>query len=635
MRRRYGPPPPHMGRRGTRRFAREMARAEAMYMYRQRLLWGGTSWLARWSWTHRRGGLPVYAAALLGVVGSILGTAEGGARTAGVMVALSGFGMFRWVRRTGQPRRRVLHGALTWVGASVWLVCAAAFGAGPPMPGLLFVGAVAAGTPWWWWHRPRGVPELEDWQRVWDEWVAAPGTILPNARLDDREALPNGWTAEIAMPPGKATTTTAVSATERIASAYGKPVSSVIVEPTPSGNASRARITVLEHNPLEHVQPWPGPQLLDRVEGMAPIGPYHDGELAYFRYWRRGSGPVHSLISGCTGSGKSVFIGTKLATERHSGGLMASWICCPQGGQSFPDWMDHVALSVDTPRGGAQLLEMAVAVMRARSDYMAKMRWVDDKGRNRRGKGFFEPTVEMPLLRITIEESPDVMAVKGAVENAKTLANMGRKTGIGVDFVTQMPLLSELGNSAPLRAGLTSGNVVVFRTADRLSGQVSGLTALDNGSVDPYRIPKQFADGSHTGGLGYTLGGSVRPAMMRSYYDPDPYEWATAGETVQLDDLSSDAAWHVGRGLTVQVPASLAVEEPAPVPAVPEGPTTVREAVLVFLRGREVASTSVIARGVDASMSTVSTTLKRLTEEGLVAKERVGTWSAVKELAQK
>jgi DNA-binding transcriptional ArsR family regulator len=27
--------------------------------------------------------------------------------------------------------------------------------------------------------------------------------------------------------------------------------------------------------------------------------------------------------------------------------------------------------------------------------------------------------------------------------------------------------------------------------------------------------------------------------------------------------------------------------------------------------------------------------LKRLTEEGLVAKERVGTWSAVKELAQR
>lgn len=594
---------------------------------------------ARRSWAHRRGLAPLYAAVVLQIAGAVLAGGEKGYATALVLAAVVGTGLVwrmhglnplavlgrqrvgtRPTVRARLPRRQVQWVWSLFAAATVWLTVAATVGAGPPMPGLLAVGVLAWGGPWWWHHRVRATEQPGDWLTIWTERVSADGKTLPGAALTDYlpAADTGNWSATIELDPGKHTTADAVNAAARIASAYRLPMSSVVVEPTEDYNASKARIAVLKNNMLEVPQMWPGPQL-DVTEGIAPIGPYHDGDLAFLRYWQPGSGAVHSLIAGATGSGKSMFVGTKLATERHSGGLVCSWICCPQGGMSFPEWMGNVALSVDTPEGGAEMLLWALAVMRSRARYMATMDWTDAQGRARHGMKHFEPSADMPLLAITIEEAPQVMKIKGAAENAADIVNTGRKVGIALTFVAQVPLLSQLGNSTPLRAGLTSGNVVVFRTADRLSGQVSGLAAMDDSGVDPYKIPRRFKDGSPTGGLGYTLGASVRPALFRSYFDPDPVRWSTEGTTVPLDEMSRDAL-DTARGLKPE-------RTVIPLSDAPSAPT-VGARIVAYLQGVEHATPSKIGDDLGLERTTVSPELARLERAGKVHKARPGWWAA-------
>jgi hypothetical protein len=638
-------PPAYLPLRQRRAARLAYARSMRGWYWRAAVLrWTGRAAYrtGRFGWVRRRALAPLYVAGALQVAGAVLSGAEKGYATALVLAAL-GAGAAAWRlhgldpvavfrRRRVQvrprlPRRRLPRRHAYWVwslytAGTVWLTTAATVGAGPPMPGLLALGTVGWGGLWWWHNRPRPGEEVGDWLLVWEERVGGEGKILPGAELADYtvEDDTGNWSATIELVPGRHTTADAVRAAPRIASSYRKPMSSVVVEPPEDSNEAQARMSVLNKNMLEAPQEWPGPQL-DLAEGLAPIGPYHDGELARFRFWLPDSGAVHSLVSGCTGSGKSMFVGTKLATERFSGGLVCSWVCCPQGGMSFPEWMGNVALSVDTAQGGADMLKWAIAVMDARARHMATADWVDDRGRRRRGMKHFTPTPEMPLLSITIEESPQVMAVKGTTEDAEQVVNTGRKVGVSLTFVTQVPLLGQLGNSTPLRAGLTSGNVVVFRTADRISGHVSGLSAIDSEGVDPYKIPRRFPDGSQTGGLGYTLGGSDRPALFRSYFDPDPVRWSTEGAVVPLDALSQAALDAVRR----VVPDRTVV----PLSDAPSAPT-VGARVVEYLEGvgGDGVGPSRIAEALGLDRTTVSPELARLEKAGRVHKARPGWWAA-------
>jgi hypothetical protein len=562
----------------------------------------------RFGWTHRRGAAPLYAAAGLAVLGSLLASAEGGAGTGTVIAALAGCGVWQRLhgRRRGKvSRRRAVAVWAVWTAASVWLIAAAAHGLRPPMPGLLLVLTLAAGVPWWWHHRIRPVPGVEDWQQVWDERVAAQGSRLPGSQLAGRAPVEAGWEATIELPPGKLTTTAAVAATESIASAYRVPVSSVVIEPTDTGDASRARLLMLERNPLEKLQPWAGPALFDLAMGVVPVGVYPDGQVAYYRFWRPESGAVHSLVAGTTGAGKSRFVEMLLACERHSRGLICSWVCDPQGGQSLPDWIDHVDYAERTAEGGVRMLRRAVAVMYERNAYLAQVEWTDDRGRVRKGKAHFEPTPEMPLLSITIEEAHAVLSIAEARKLAEDIAKMGRKCGVSLRLVVQVPLLDQLGNSMTLRDGVAGGNVVVFRTANRLSGQVAFNGTLP---VDPSQLPRQFPDGSSTAGLGYILGASDRQAIMRSFCDLDPFSWATSGDTVRLSPVLEEA--------------------PAPADPVPAPVASGTDAIVAFLRRHGDAHTGVIAEAVGMPRGTVSTLLTRLKDRGLVRQVRHGVWAA-------
>jgi DNA-binding transcriptional ArsR family regulator len=540
------------------------------------------------------------------------------------------------------PAARVRYAWAVWATASAWLIVAAAIGAGPPMPGFLCLGMLAAAVPWWWHHRIRSVPEppgSPGWAAIWEERVAVSDAALPGSRLTDYAPMDFGWSAVIELPAGKSTTSTAVAATERIASAYNASLASVVVEPTSSGDASRARLMVLTANPLQDVHPWPGPHLFDAAEGVAPIGVYPDGDQALYRFWRPGSGAVHGLIAGTSDAGKSRTTEMLLGYERHSGGLIASWICDPQHGQSLPDWMDHVDFAARTAEEGVVLLRMAVAVMYARNDHLAHVEWTDDRGRRRTGKASFEPTPVMPLLSITIEEAHAVLAYDEAVRLAEAIGKMGRKCGVSLRLIVQVPLLAQLGNSTTLRDAVAGGNVIVLRTANRLSSP-----AVLPMPVDPAQLPRKFPDGSSTSGLGFVLGATDRQAPMRGYYDLDPFGWATAGETVSLDGISARAAERAAQqaGTLYRAPAPVGgdgagvptadVTTEEPVSALPPAARrTARAAILAYLQGRPQAHTGVIADELGIPLPTVSTTLGRLVNDGLVRTVRRGVWAAARE----
>lgn len=431
------------------------------------------------------------------------------------------------------------------VSCSLWTCLVAARGVSSALLLALLVGTLVLGIPWWVHvrvrrgdRRPTSTASSEA-ATVWQEHVAGPGQALPGAQLTGvRPAGKGGWTGTIVLPRGQKTTADAIAATGGVTSAYELPVGAVAIERTPDGVASHARITVMPDNPLQAGAVFTGPSL-DRETGIAEIGVHMDGAPAQFAFWAPGSGAVHTLVAGTTGSGKSRFLEQILAEARHSG-LITTWLIDPQGGQSLPRWIDRVDWSARSAEDGLVLIDAAVAVMRARSRHLARKTWTDHKGRTITGVDHFEPTPQMPLLQLVIEEAPDLLrAYPDAVDKLASIGKMGRKCGVGAVLAAQKPSVDELGGSSTLRAMASSGNIVCFRTSDKVSAGMAFAGSLPG---DPSAIPKYFPNGKNTGGMGYIAGPGSRAAVMRAYWVDDPYEWAHSGTPAALDALSAKAA---------------------------------------------------------------------------------------------
>ena len=156
------------------------------------------------------------------------------------------------------------------------------------------------------------------------------------------------------------------------------------------------------------------------------------------------------------------------------------------------------------------------AGMLRRSHDLAAMTWTDDDGHENRGMSFFDPeTAGLPVVLIIIDEAPVMLSGSGnarlaaeAVRLAGEIAKLGRKTGVSLWPVAQVPSLAELGDQV-VRSMLVGGNVVCLRTGDRVSAGMLGL------ETDPSVLPKYFPGGEPTGGLGYVVGPDNRQAPMR------------------------------------------------------------------------------------------------------------------------
>jgi hypothetical protein len=479
------------------------------------------------------------AGCVVNLAGQPLWVGAVGLAAAAVSWPVSGWWLNRHLER--------LYATAVTSSASWWLWCATN-GVDGAMPAWLAGGGGLLALPWWWHYRIRGVPAAPEPAaddtptnsriHVWNQKVACQGGPLEHSRLLDTEEIRGGWAGTIEILRGN--TDRAVMATKDIGAALRLKAGSIWIEPTPQGELHLARILVLEENPLQTRLDWTGPTL-NAAKGTSVLGWYADmGEVRY-RHYRPESGPVHTLIAGSTDAGKSRTVDQLLAEERHSG-VIVSQIIDPQGGQSLPDWQGHVNAYARNLTDARVLLTRARDRMYARNALLAGIRWVDDRGRERTGIGQFtpgDPRHGLKLLSITIDEAQTVLADPACRALVEEMIAMSRKCGIKFRLITQVPLLSSLGNSMAIRDAVAAGNVIVLRTANRLSGQVAFNGALP---VDPSSLPKEWPNGSTTSGIGFVFApGADRAATMRVGYVEDVFGWASTGPHIDLEPYAGPA----------------------------------------------------------------------------------------------
>jgi hypothetical protein len=426
-------------------------------------------------------------------------------------------------RRVDTIRRRARAGAYAGAAGGLWLsaaaVCDPATTVGRWVWSAFPLLSLAA-VPYWRYvaglrgrpagnERPAAPADLAEMIQVWAARVGHPAGVLAGTRLVEPKPVRGGWSGRIVSDnPGAIDPDRFRTAAGRVAAAYELAVQDVEVEPLP-GNASQATICVYRDNPLAEPKTWPGPAATWLwEEGLSLVGRFSDDAAAYYRWFNDG-GPWHDLISGATGAGKSEFVNMLLLSELHSDGLILSRVCDPQHGQSYGALQDHVDWFAPT------VAEMRLLLLDTVKEMLRRNRLY-----SRRRQKTWRPTRELPLIVVTVDEAHEVLKDPICLALVEKLAKMARKCGIKLRLITQVPLVTELGGSTPIKDALLAGQVIVFRTGSPLSGQVAFNGSLP---VDPHKLPRVWPDGSPwagktTAGLAYMLGTSERSAKLRTFY---------------------------------------------------------------------------------------------------------------------
>ncbi|MBM7058817.1 hypothetical protein [Streptomyces durocortorensis] len=515
--------------------------------------------LKRWALDHR-GQLALAAtAASLGPAGELLSTTGDGWRTALTLGAAGAVtaGAWGWlpglVKWNGIWRpARTLPGAFDrYTGLSMpvtgaGLLTTMAFVGGPewgdnPWWGFSLLWSMGYGTWAWrrWGRRPEAKsPELAQQMLDWIQYAAVSDGPYPKSQLVSPIATAKGgWSAEIHMPRGKSFK---IQALDDVLSALGIDDPDLVA--LERFAPRKGKITVFTENPLKKGNLFGEQHVLDPETGLAPIGIFYDGVIANYRFFLPGSGAVHSFVTGTSGSGKSRLLDALLGIERRSP-LVCSIVIDPQKGLSLPDWPDGVAVFAPGNDFGIVVLRAVHAIMHERSERYNRMKWTDEKGRTRVGRAFFVPGDPDPLLSLTLDEAHDLLNDpeygEEAVKIVGDLAKEARKVGIKFRLANQSPNASELGGETLIRDILQGGNNAVLRSGSSATGKRAAGSALDG--VDPGAIPKEFSDGTSTGGLGYLAGPDNRTAMWRAPNVEDAYGLAHEGFTTGIEQASIDA----------------------------------------------------------------------------------------------
>ncbi|MFB7076501.1 hypothetical protein [Streptomyces sp. NPDC056308] len=519
----------------------------------------GKRTLQQWA-IDSRGRLTIAAtAASMGPAGEVLSALPDGWKTALTLGAAGTLAAGAWgwmpglVKWRGQwlpartlPGRFDQYTALSMPITGAGLLTTMAGVGGPewgdnPWWGLSLLWSLGYGTWAWrrWGHRPTPeAPGLSQQMLDWIEYAAVPDGPYPKSRLVSPIAGPKGgWSAEIHVPRGKSFR---IQALDDVLSALGIDDPDLVA--MEKFAPRKGRITVFTENPLKKGTLFGDSHVLDPATGLAPIGVYYDGEQAHYRFFLPGSGAVHSFVTGTSGSGKSRLLDALLGIERRSP-LVCSIVIDPQQGLSLPDWPDGVAVFAPGNDFGIVVLRAVHAIMKERANRYNRMKWTDEQGRTRVGRAFFVPGDPDPLISITLDEAHDLLKDpeygEEAVKIIGDLAKEARKVGLKFRLANQSPNASELGGETLIRDILQGGNNAVLRSGSSATGKRAAGSALDG--VDPGAIPKEFNDGTSTGGLGYLAGPDNRTAMWRAPYVEDPYGLAHEGVTTGIEQATIDA----------------------------------------------------------------------------------------------
>lgn len=599
--------------------------------------------LQKRAWTWRRHVAPAYVSVLVFIVGAIAHIVQNGNRSIVALAALfalavAGREVIARVRPRGLPQLRPTRrgewaytvGIATLVTA--WLYWAAVDGVMPPRPAWLVVILGIAWPPvvWRYWIRdekPAEPAELPEVAQRWLQYAASPRGIAPGSVMHDIQPLDPkdkdlGTRIRLELPPdGSVSANVLVGQTERIAMILQRPFTLVGVEPLPHISPCWADLAILNRDTLLEVVKWAGPEAtFDPETGIVLFSRYATGGMAEYRMFRK-SGPVHDLVAGTTDAGKSEGLNMLLAIER-SHPYMASVIIDPQQGQSLPAWINNVAVYARSVTEGEKVM-LAVT-----QELYRRNRILGDLGIN--AYDINSPVIrglDMPMICVTIEEGGDALQNAIILQCAIKAATMGRKCGIKIRIVVQLPQLDQLVSTV-LRDMIAGGNVIVYRTANRMSGPIAFNGTLP---ADPHDIPREFHDRSTTAGLCYVLGPGAKATMTRTSLVDDLAHWSTIGETTKLPavekflaQLVVDSDDYETADDSVPEVIAAAVAQAATARSLPD------RIVAYFADNPGYVTTSVLRAHLgDPPKSSVSDACAKLVKRKLIVKHVRGLWGSL------
>lgn len=507
---------------------------------------------------------PLLAAASVGGadLAVLAAHAAGGPAAYGAIAAaaVAAGGRVAWQHRPKARRRprarRWAAGAWT-AGTATALAGTAAGMASGPGQGVMLLGGLALAAPYLWHQRrrpqqqeqlpedgtpaelPAADPRIEAFQARFCQ--SGP---CKDAELHSLRDITDGFAFEVLLQQPEATTRDVISLIPRIAALYDVSADQVSVEYVPGRSERRALISVLTvRDAWEREDHWDGRPTYDPCTGQIRIGRFADGTDCHWLLHRPGSGAAGGVISGMIGTGKT---GTTHVIAAEAGQAMQCTVCGPAGTcgrcdrrrvialwlgdpqmQPLGVWHGFADLMAWGPAACAHLIVMAYTAMRERAARRGAATWTDHLGRVNTGRGSFDPTADEPVLYVIIDEWPLIVADKTLwaiiAPLAAAIVKEGRKVGVVLVLLTQMPDLTQLG-LRELRELLKAFNVLSHRT-DGLSKHMLGIQG-DTSALAP---------GVH--GLGYINGVDGRPgAVMRTKHLP---EYLEPGETgIDVRDLA-------------------------------------------------------------------------------------------------
>lgn len=529
---------------------------------------------------------------------------------------------------------------------------------------LTLKGMWAAGfAPWWWRHHspvptlaqqhghdlpPPEAPEPEPqvhipWQiELYQQHLARQGQALAGTWADELQPIPYGFQLTVHWPIGRTYDELWSDAVRRaIRSVFDVPDTQISAETFPGRPPRRARLMVLTEDPLRQTIPWPGP---DVTEGITSIGLYADGAKVPWRFWEADGGAAHGLVYGCSGSGKSKLLAILMLTVLQCR-WMTPWFLDGQHGASSPTLMHYVNKVGRGPNDSLTRLREIKAIMDDRSARMPYLPWTDGRGRRRQGVGKITPDASLPQIVVFMDEAQNILSISD--EAARIVAEIvatGRKVGISLVLLTQVPSAGSLNSLTGMREQLKAFNVMVLRLREHFTTNMGFSGRLD---PPPHELPERFDDGSRTYGLGFKP--DDRPTMMRAAFVPDDDELdhaenrvdtplepeaTRAAETVPNESADSPApAQKSGGGAGGSVTDMISEARTRLLSGqqetdTPDKPTAAdsKGIVLRYLEEQETAATGDIVGELEVSRTTVYRALNELVNEGKVNNPKKGLY---------
>jgi S-DNA-T family DNA segregation ATPase FtsK/SpoIIIE len=322
-----------------------------------------------------------------------------------------------------------VYAASVVLAAGAYLAVAALLGPfTPPMPQVLWIGALILAVPWWAHRRRRAKARVQRALAAWPD--IAKAVSLPGSKIQSASVDLWGWRARVRLARGKtiADVTARIPALE---SALGTYRGAVRVYPTGDGKANRCELRVLDTDPHAEAVPWPGPSARSITQAI-DLGPFEDAEPCRVSFLRR-----HALFAGTTGSGKSGGLNVLMATLAACGDVVI-WAIDLKNGMELSPWAPCIDRLATTPQEAAALLADAVTILQARAGHLAAT-----------GQRVWEPSPDMPALVIIVDEYAELAdEAPDAMSDTDSIARLGRAVAVTLVAATQRPTQKAMGQGA-------------------------------------------------------------------------------------------------------------------------------------------------------------------------------------------